>query len=94
MRISRWCGLLCVVVFVLALGLPTRAQITTATLQGQVLDPSGGSIPNAKVTATIVANDRAQKVRVLKYKRKKQYRRTIGHRQNYSEVRINEIVVP
>ena len=51
-------------------------------------------VENAKVTATILANDRASKVRVLKYKRKKQYRRTIGHRQNYSEVRINEIVVP
>ena len=51
-------------------------------------------VENAKVTATILANDRAAKVRVLKYKRKKQYRRTIGHRKNYSEVRINEIVVP
>jgi large subunit ribosomal protein L21 len=51
-------------------------------------------VENAKVTATILANDRARKVRVLQYKRKKQYRRTIGNRQNYSEVRINEIVVP
>jgi len=51
-------------------------------------------VENAKVTATILANDRARKIRVLKYKRKKQYRRTIGHRQNYSEVRINEIVAP
>ncbi|HZT71037.1 MAG TPA: 50S ribosomal protein L21 [Terriglobia bacterium] len=51
-------------------------------------------VENAKVKATILANDRARKVRVLKYKRKKQYRRTIGHRQNYSEVRINEIVAP
>lgn len=53
MRISRSSGLLgMIVLFVLALGVPTWAQITTATLQGQVLDPSGGSIPNAKVTAT------------------------------------------
>lgn len=51
-------------------------------------------VENAKVTATILANDRARKIRVLKYKRKKQYRRTIGHRQNYSEVRIDEIVAP
>jgi large subunit ribosomal protein L21 len=51
-------------------------------------------VENAKVTATILANDRARKVRVLKYKKKKQYRRTIGHRQNYSEVRIDEIVAP
>jgi large subunit ribosomal protein L21 len=49
-------------------------------------------VENAKITATILRNDRAPKVRVLKYKRKKQYRRTLGHRQAYSEVRINEII--
>ena len=51
-------------------------------------------VENAKVKATILANDRARKVRVLKYKRKKQYRKTTGHRQAFSEVVINEIVAP
>lgn len=49
-------------------------------------------VANAKVTGTILTNDRAAKVRVLKYKRKKQYRRTIGHRQHFSQVLINDIV--
>jgi len=49
-------------------------------------------VENAKVIATIVNNGRGQKVRVLKYKRKKQYRRTLGHRQSFTEVRINEVV--
>ena len=49
-------------------------------------------LENSKVTGTILRNDRAPRVRVLKYKRKKQYRRTLGHRQAYSEIRINEIV--
>jgi large subunit ribosomal protein L21 len=49
-------------------------------------------VKNAKVVATIVRNGRAKKIRVLKYKRKKQYRRTLGHRQDFSEVRINEII--
>jgi len=49
-------------------------------------------VENAKVTATILRNAREPKVRVLKYKRKKQYRRTIGHRQPYTEVKIQEIV--
>ncbi|HUY12014.1 MAG TPA: 50S ribosomal protein L21 [Terriglobia bacterium] len=49
-------------------------------------------VDSAKVVGTIVRNGRAPKVRVLKYKRKKQYRRTLGHRQSFSEVRINEIV--
>jgi large subunit ribosomal protein L21 len=51
-------------------------------------------VENAKVKGTILRHDRAAKVRVLKYKRKKQYRRTSGHRQDYSEVLINEIVAP
>jgi len=49
-------------------------------------------VENAKVTGVIVRNARTPKVRVLKYKRKKQYRRTIGHRQAFSEVLIKEIV--
>lgn len=49
-------------------------------------------VENAKVTGKILANDRAPKVRVLKYKRKKQYRRTIGHRQHFSQVLIQDIV--
>ncbi len=49
-------------------------------------------VADAKVTGTILRNARAAKVRVLKYKRKKQYRRTAGHRQSFSEVRINDIV--
>ncbi len=49
-------------------------------------------VENAKVVATILRNDRARKVRVLKYKRKKQYRRTLGHRQPFSEILIQEIV--
>ncbi len=49
-------------------------------------------VENAKVTGVILRNARAPKVRVLKIKRKKQYRRTIGHRQAFSEVLIKEIV--
>jgi large subunit ribosomal protein L21 len=49
-------------------------------------------VEDAKVTGTILRNARAPKVRVLKYKRKKQYRRTAGHRQAFSEVKINAIV--
>jgi large subunit ribosomal protein L21 len=53
----------------------------------------GDAVASAKVKATITGNDRAAKVLVFKFKRKKQYKRTIGHRQNYTKVTINEIVV-
>ena len=54
---------------------------------------TGDRIANAKVRATIKGNDRGDKVLVFKFKRKKQYKRTIGHRQNYTEVTVNEILV-
>ena len=38
------------------------------------------------------AQDRANKILVFKFKRKKQYKRTQGHRQDYTEVRIRDIV--
>ena len=45
-----------------------------------------------RVKGTIVANGRSKKVLVFKFKRKKQYKRTIGHRQYFTELRVNEIV--
>ncbi|MGH9354984.1 MAG: 50S ribosomal protein L21, partial [Terriglobia bacterium] len=48
-------------------------------------------VDGAKVTGVIVRNGQAKKIRVLKYKRKKQYRRTLGHRQEFSEVLIKEV---
>ena len=53
---------------------------------------TGADLGQARVTATIARHDRAEKVIVFKFKRKKQYKRTIGHRQNYTELRINDIL--
>jgi large subunit ribosomal protein L21 len=50
-------------------------------------------VANAKIQATVVENDRAKKILVFKKKRKKQYRRTQGHRQDYTAVRIDNIIV-
>ena len=53
----------------------------------------GSALSAARVKATIQAHDRADKVLVFKFKRKKQYKRTIGHRQNYTQLRVSEILV-
>lgn len=58
---------------------------------GEVL--AGENAAGAQVKATIAGNDRGKKILVFKFKRKKQYKRTIGHRQNYTEVKIGDIVV-
>src|SRR3954447_5993812 len=50
-------------------------------------------LANARVEATVLEHDRAKKIIVFKKKRKKQYRRTNGHRQDYTAVRIETITV-
>ena len=52
----------------------------------------GKDVAGAKVTGSIKAHDRADKILVFKFKRKKQYKKTIGHRQNQTAVTIGEIV--
>jgi large subunit ribosomal protein L21 len=59
--------------------------------EGQLL--AGGDLSGAKVTGTITGHGRGAKVLVFKFKRKKQYKRTIGHRQNHTVVKVGEIVV-
>ena len=52
---------------------------------------TGEAVKSAKVTGTIESQARAQKVIVFKFKRKKQYKRTQGHRQNFTRVKIDAI---
>ena len=48
-------------------------------------------IDKAAVVGTVVAQDRDSKLRVFKYKKRKHYRRTRGHRQAFTAVRIDSI---
>jgi large subunit ribosomal protein L21 len=48
-------------------------------------------VAGAKVQATVVAQDRADKVRIFKMRRRKHYQKRQGHRQNYTELQIGEI---
>jgi large subunit ribosomal protein L21 len=45
----------------------------------------------AKVTGEIVKHGRGEKIIVFKHKRRKNYARKRGHRQGFTEVRINDI---
>ena len=53
---------------------------------------TGPALGEVKVKGTISGHGRGDKVIVFKFKRKKQYKRTIGHRQNYTQVTVNEIL--
>ena len=50
-------------------------------------------VKGAKVEGTVVKNGKAKKILVYKYKAKKNYRRTQGHRQPYTKIEINSIKV-
>jgi large subunit ribosomal protein L21 len=52
----------------------------------------GEQLTSAKVTGKIVGEGRGDKVVVFKFKRKKQYKRTQGHRQDYTAVQVDEIL--
>ena len=52
------------------------------------------TIPQAVVKGEIVRHARTRSITVFKKKRRKGYRRTRGHRQGFTQVRITEIVTP
>jgi large subunit ribosomal protein L21 len=54
---------------------------------GSVLPPGSGAL----VTGEVVEQGRGNKILVFHYKRKKQYKKLRGHRQDYTAVRITEI---
>ena len=49
-------------------------------------------VAGAKVLATVIANGRGIKIRIVKFRRRKHYRKQMGHRQNFTELEIKSIV--
>ena len=49
-------------------------------------------VSGALVKATVVGHGRDDKVRIFKLRRRKHYAKTQGHRQSYTEVRIDDII--
>lgn len=52
---------------------------------------TGAEVANAKVTATVTAQDKFKKIIVFKYKAKKNERKKQGHRQPFTAVKIEKI---
>jgi len=48
-------------------------------------------VPGARVVGTITAQDRGPKITIFKMRRRKGYRRKQGHRQDYTELRVERI---
>ncbi|MCL6583595.1 MAG: 50S ribosomal protein L21 [bacterium] len=52
----------------------------------------GQKVQGARVRGTILGEKKGKKVIAFKYKRRKSYKRKIGHRQKYTTVRVDEIL--
>ena len=83
------------VIFVEKLGVEEGTEYTF----DQVLAISGAdgfkvgapTVSGATVKATVVKNGKGKKIRVFKYKAKKNEKKTIGHRQPYTKLQIQSI---
>src|ERR1043166_8960791 len=75
-------------------GKTIRVEKLTGDLGSEIEIPAtvafqegGDLVKGATVKATIVGNGRGDKVIVFKFKRKKKYKKTIGHRQSFTELK-------
>lgn len=59
--------------------------------EGVVVAPE--ALKKAKVVCEVLSQGRRKKIRVFKKKRRKTYARNAGHRQEYTELKVREIVV-
>ena len=70
---------------------------STVTLEPVLMVVDGGAaevgsgVSGASVTATVIAHRRGRKLRVFTYKAKKRRRRTMGHRSQLTELRVEEV---
>lgn len=48
-------------------------------------------VDGAKVTAKVVEHGRGEKIRIFKFKRRKTFRKSMGHRQGYTKLEITSI---
>ena len=51
----------------------------------------GDDIKGASIAARIVSHGRADKIRIVKFRRRKHHRKQMGHRQHYTEIEITGI---
>lgn len=73
----------------------TKIDVDTVLLvsDGDKISVGAPYVKGAKVQIVVEDSFRDKKVLVLKYKSKKDYHRLIGHRQHYTNIRVEDIVI-
>ncbi|HTM94329.1 MAG TPA: 50S ribosomal protein L21 [Croceibacterium sp.] len=51
----------------------------------------GADLKGASITAKVIGHGRADKIRIVKFRRRKHHRKQMGHRQHYTEIQITGI---
>ena len=59
---------------------------------GDAITVGAPLVAGGQVKAEVVANGRGDKIRIIKHRRRKHYHKEQGHRQNFTEVKITEII--
>ena len=60
---------------------------------GEHVEVGRPTVGGAKMLATVVAQEKGPKIQIFKYRPRKRYRRRAGHRQRYTRLRVDEIVM-
>ena len=58
---------------------------------GDNVDVGAPLVDGARVKARVIEHGRGEKIRIVKFKRRKHYQRRMGHRQNYTRVEITDV---
>ena len=82
------------VIYVEKLGLEDGATVTfdkVLAVSGETLSVGAPYVEGAKVEASVLKSGRGKKIYVFKYKAKKNEKKKIGHRQDYTKIQITHI---
>ena len=82
------------VIFVEKLGVAEGEQVTfdkVLCVSGETLTVGTPVVEGATVVATVLKNGKSKKIDVIKYKAKKNEKKKIGHRQDYTKIQIAKI---
>ena len=83
------------VIFVEKLGVSEGEEVTfdkVLCLNGETLSVGTPYVAGATVVAKVVKNGKSKKIDVIRYKSKKNEKKKIGHRQDYTKIQIAKIV--
>ena len=74
------------------LGTEITLDQVLAVGEGEALKLGTPLVGGASVTATVLSHGRHDKIKIFKMRRRKHYQKHQGHRQNYTELRIEKII--